>query len=692
MERRWLVLVTFFMFLLLSVFYLYRTPKVYLGKATIRIDREADKIMSVSEVFTLGGQDQDYLQTQYKLLQSRRVIGAVITNLHLEQNLRYARAKDIYKAVLADVVIVPIRLSRLVDVTAYHTDPEMAAKIANSVAEVYIQQNLNERLEKTLDAVRQLKAQIEFLRKDAQTSDEALQTFKEKYNVVSLEDDKKNNIDSTALNNAADALSRARAEADNDISFWEEVKKKVETLHSPKDEIPEIALSQVVVDIKKTINEQTASWASLTNRYKGRHPDLKAAKDSITALQARLESECDKIYEGMQLKADRSKKALEAAQKSLEEQQQKSLAMQRKRVDMAILQRTAESSKLLYDSVVSRMKETEVAEKIKSNNLFLVDPAVVPIRPARPNVLLVLVFGFLGGIAAAISLAFVANYLDNAVKGQDDVEGYLGLTFLGYVPHIAANNPVERDLEAHLHPSSSSSEGFRTIRAAVSLTNVQDKLHSIAVASTAPSEGKSLVASNFAIVTAQAGMRTLLVEADLRRPSVHKTFQLHSPVGMAAYLQGRVTNIQEIVHKTEIKNLDAICCGAIPSNPSELIGSERMSEFIREAVKLYDRVVLDCPPISAVSDPLIVAAKADGLIFVSKFNKIRREYAQKTVRRVQDAGIHILGAVINNIDFEGRDSYYYSQYYYQNRYYSSHYKSKPESGKEEAASTTSAKK
>ena len=239
MERRWLVLVTFFMFLLLSVFYLYRTPKVYLGKATIRIDREADKIMSVSEVFTLGGQDQDYLQTQYKLLQSRRVIGAVITNLHLEQNLRYARAKDIYKAVLADVVIVPIRLSRLVDVTAYHTDPEMAAKIANSVAEVYIQQNLNERLEKTLDAVRQLKAQIEFLRKDAQTSDEALQTFKEKYNVVSLEDDKKNNIDSTALNNAADALSRARAEADNDISFWEEVKKKVETLHSPKDEIPQ---------------------------------------------------------------------------------------------------------------------------------------------------------------------------------------------------------------------------------------------------------------------------------------------------------------------------------------------------------------------------------------------------------------------------------------------------------------------
>jgi capsular exopolysaccharide synthesis family protein len=187
-------------------------------------------------------------------------------------------------------------------------------------------------------------------------------------------------------------------------------------------------------------------------------------------------------------------------------------------------------------------------------------------------------------------------------------------------------------------------------------------------------EGKSLVASNFAIVTAQAGMRTLLVEADLRRPSVHKTFQMHSPVGVAAYLQAKVQSIDEIIHKTEIKDLDVVCCGAIPSNPSELISSSRMTDFIREAMKRYDRVVLDCPPISAVSDPLIVAAKSDGLIFVSKFNKIRREYAKRTVRRVEDAGIHILGAVINNIDFEGRDSYYYSQYYYQNRYYSSHYK------------------
>ncbi len=683
MERRWLALATFFMFVLLSVFYIYRTPKVYMGKATVRIDREADKIMAISDVFTLGGQDQDYLQTQYKLLQSRRVIGQVITNLHLMNDTRYAKSTDIFKSVLADVVIVPVRLSRLVEVTAYHTSPEMAAKMANEIANVYIKQNVDERVDKTMDAINQLKLKTEGLRLEAQKSDEALQMFKETNNVVSMEDDKKNNIDTTALANAADARDRAQAEADNSISAWLEVKKKVEELKAPKDEIPEIAANQSIIDLKKTLNEQTAAWASLTNRYKGKHPELKAARDGLQAVQARLENECDKVYESMRFKADRASKALEAAQKTLDDQKLKSLAMQRKRVEMLFLQRNAESSKLLYDSVVSRMKETQVAADIKSNNLLLVDPATIPYKAAKPNRTLVLLFGIMGGVAASVSLAFLANYLDNAVKGQDDVENYLGLTFLGYVPHIEATNPVERDLEAHLHPSSSASEGFRTVRAAVSLTNVPEKLHTIAVASTAPSEGKSLVAANFAIVTAQAGIRTLLVEADLRRPTVHKTFQLHSPVGIAAYLQGRVTNLDDIIHKTDVKNLEAICCGAIPSNPSELIGSERMSEFIREAVRRYDRVVLDCPPISAVSDPLIVAAKADGLLFVSKFNKIRREYALRTIKRVQDAGIHILGAVINNIDFEGRDSYYYSQYYYQNRYYSSHYKTKPEAGKEE---------
>jgi capsular exopolysaccharide synthesis family protein len=163
-------------------------------------------------------------------------------------------------------------------------------------------------------------------------------------------------------------------------------------------------------------------------------------------------------------------------------------------------------------------------------------------------------------------------------------------------------------------------------------------------------------------------------DGDLRRPSVHKAFSLHSPIGLAAYLMEEVKDLDSIVRKTEVPNLDVICCGSVPSTPSELIGSKRMAEFLKMLSEKYDRVVVDCPPISAVSDPLIIAAMTDGVVFVTKFNKIRREHARKSVQRVQNAGIHIIGNVLNDIDFEGKDSYYYSYYYYQNRYYSSHYR------------------
>jgi capsular exopolysaccharide synthesis family protein len=315
--------------------------------------------------------------------------------------------------------------------------------------------------------------------------------------------------------------------------------------------------------------------------------------------------------------------------------------------------------------------------------MVLVDPAPTPTGPIKPKVILTVIFGVFAGLVAGIGLAFFVNYLDDSIKSQDDVENTLGLAFLGYVPNIKTNSVVERDLQAHSHPQSNAAEGFRTIRATLSLTHKPEKLRLVSVTSTIPSEGKSLVASNLAIVSAQTGLRTLLVDADLRRPSVHKAFQLHSPIGLSAFLTGDTADLEDITHKTEVPNLDVICCGSVPTNPSELIGSARMKAFLDLVSDKYDRIVLDCPPISAVSDPLVIAAKTDGVVFVCKFNKIRREHARRSVQRIQAAGIHIMGVVINDIDFEGKDSYYYSYYYYQNRYYSSHYKTTPDKADKE---------
>ena len=353
--------------------------------------------------------------------------------------------------------------------------------------------------------------------------------------------------------------------------------------------------------------------------------------------------------------------------------------MNQKSIEYNNLYRSATQSEAMYNLALQRLKETELQEKDIVQNMHVVDKAAPQKNAIKPKKLLTALLGVIGGLGAGFGLAFFVNFLDDSIKSQEDIEGYLKLPFLGYVPNIKTTSIIERDLQAHLHPQSNSAEAFRTVRAAISLSNRADKLQVLAVTSTVPSEGKSLVASNHAIVTAQTGAQTLLVDCDLRRPSVHKAFQIQSPRGLTSYLLGREDSIDSIAHSTEVPNLDIICCGAVPNNPSELAGSQRMLDFIAEVRDKYEKVVFDCPPVSAVSDPLIIASSADGTIFVNKFNKIRREHASKTVQRVQDAGINIIGVCINDLDFEGKDSYYYSYYNYQNRYYASHYKSDTES-------------
>jgi capsular exopolysaccharide synthesis family protein len=273
-------------------------------------------------------------------------------------------------------------------------------------------------------------------------------------------------------------------------------------------------------------------------------------------------------------------------------------------------------------------------------------------------------------------LALFVNFLDDSIKSQDDVETYLRLPFLGYVPNIKTNSVVERYLQSHLYPQSNAAESFRTARAAVSLGPRGNKLRVLAVTCTLPHEGKSLVSCNLATVIAQTGLKTLLVDADLHRPTFHKTFQLKNPVGLTNYLKEKVNNVNELINTTEVPNLDVVSSGEAAEQPSELVASRRMVQFMQEISKQYDRVIIDCPPVLAFSDPLVLATMADGVIYVIKFNKVRRDHARKSIQRLLEVGANVCGVLLNDIDFEGRDSYYYSYYYLPNRHYSTYYRSR----------------
>jgi polysaccharide biosynthesis transport protein len=679
LERRWLIITAFISVFILSLIYLFKATPIFQATARLQINPETDNILKI-EGLAVGRQEQDYLQTQYKNLMSRSLLESVVLKLNLQDDERYAKRRDVIKAVALDLHITPVRLSRLVDISFEHPDGRRAALIANTIATNFVERNREEKINASLAVVDRLRDIVSNQKTNVESAERELQKYAEKHGKVSFEENV--NIISQALKQIDADHTKARNEAISARQMAEQLNSYL-TQGISIYTIPQVADNTDIQKLREELALVEATFAQLQQRYLPEHPDYMAAEKQVLSLKQSLTNQATDLVKAIRVKADMLEGTEGILKKEVADKELELLSLQAKRIQYNELKRIFEENNQLYKNVLAKTSETEITSRDKINNIVIRDPAYVPLSPVKPRILLTVFLGVVGGLGVALGLAFFVNYLDDSIKSQDDVETYLRLPFLGYVPNIKTNSVVERDLQSHLHPQSNAAEGFRTIRATISLTHKTEKFRVLAITSTIPSEGKSLVASNLAIVTAQTGLKTLLVDADLRRPSVHKAYQLHSPSGLSSYLTEETDGIESIAHKTEVPNLDVICCGSVPATPSELISSKRMMDFLQVVRTKYDRVILDCPPISAVSDPLVISAMSDGIVFVTKFNKIRREHARKSVQRIQNAGIHIIGAVLNDIDFEGKDSYYYSYYYYQNRYYASHYKTTPGDRKKE---------
>ena len=758
LERRWLVVATFLVVMILCVFYLFTATPIFSATTRLQIDNETENSMRMESFVMEGMQGQDYLQTQYKNLQSRslmetvlketqpnatilegiksgksspsqlaKLTGLAATNIieRLGQmaaagffgETKYtggnapALARDENKPLLVSgkfvfpekkeedenepiippsyesllgrvsggVSVTPIRLSRLVDVSVESSNRNEAALIANTIISKFLEQDNNRKRGKLTNAVDFLQTEAANLSDKVRDNFGALLTYKMENDIISLEESQ--NITLQALIQAQTDYDTAHSREVSAVAAAEEAARVFEETGN-YGTIPSVATDTEVRKIRGDLALAEAELAELLKRYLDKHPKVIEKRGKIESLKGGLASSERRIFDSILNQAKLAMATALSLQGVLVIRKSEQQGMNQKGIQYYALEREAKQSETLYNLALQRLKETELQEKDIVQNMHVIDLATAQMAPIKPKKMLTLFLGIVGGLGAGFGLAFFVNFLDDSIKSQDDVESYLKLPFLGYIPNIKTTSVIERDLQSHLHPQSNSAESFRTIRAAISLSQRAGDLQVMAVTSTIPAEGKSLVASNHAIVMAQTGAKTLLVDFDLRRPSVHKAFQLQSPRGLSSYLLGKVDSIEEIVHHAEVPNLDVICCGAVPNNPSELAGSQRMKDFIEEVRSKYDKIMFDCPPVSAVSDPLMIAAATDGIIFVSKFNKVRREHARKTVQRIQDAGINIVGVCINDLDFEGKDSYYYSYYYYQNRYYASHYKSDKPGGKD----------
>ena len=629
LERRWLVVATFAVVMVLCLFYLFTATSIFSATTRLQIDNETENAMRMESFVMEGNQGQDYLQTQYKNLQSRSLMKTVL--LETEQNAKIlegiksgkrtpsqlgelsglatgqveqrlqkmaiagffgptgysggnapALAREENKPLVpgkfvfpekkeqdenepvippsfesllgrvsGGVSISPIRLSRLVDVSVESPNRNEAALIANTIISKFLEQDNTRKRGKLTNAVDFLQTEAANLSDKVRDNFGGLLTYKRENDIISLEESQ--NVTLKALIQAQTAYDTAHSDEVSAVATAEEAARVFEETKQ-YGTIPSVAIDTEVRKIRGDLALAEAELAELLKRYLDKHPKVIEKRGKIESLEEGLANSERRIFDGILTQAQLAEATALSLQGVLAIRKSEQQAMNQKSIQYFALEREAKQSETMYNLALQRLKETELQEKDIIQNMHVIDLATAQMAPIKPKKMLTLFLGIVGGLGAGFGLAFFVNFLDDSIKSQEDVESYLKLPFLGYIPNIKTTSVIERDLQAHLHPQSNSAESFRTIRAAISLSQRAGDLHVMSVTSTIPSEGKSLVASNHAIVTAQTGAKTLLVDFDLRRPSVHKAFQLQSPRGLSSYLLGKVDSIEEIVHHTEVPN------------------------------------------------------------------------------------------------------------------------------------------
>jgi capsular exopolysaccharide synthesis family protein len=334
--------------------------------------------------------------------------------------------------------------------------------------------------------------------------------------------------------------------------------------------------------------------------------------------------------------------------------------MNRKAIDYGVLERDVESSKQIYQSLLQRAKETGVSGELKTSNIRIVDEADVSQDPVSPKRPLNLLLGLFGGAFCGIGVAFFFEYLDNRIKTPEDLESHLGLPAMGLIPKIVVKEGVGDPLISNGVPANFS-EAFRGLRTNILFSSAEEGARLLVVTSTGPGEGKTLVAANLAIGMAMAGQRVLLIDADMRRPRVHEALQIGRDPGLSNLLVG-AAKAAEVVRKTTVPNFFVLPSGNTPPNPAELLGSKRFAEFLGSLQQHFDLVVIDTPPVMAVTDAAVIGYRASGVLFVVAADATSRHAAQAALDQLEHAHVRFVGAVLNRVDLEG-NAYYYSKYY-----------------------------
>jgi len=673
--------------LLAVVVVLAMTP-IYRSTATIMIEANKAKVLSIEDVYSGISQNREFFQTQVEIIKAREVGIKTILKTKLWEHPEFdPRAKGdsflaslgvsnepkewtdalladaVYPAFAARLSIEPIRLSQLAKISFDSADAELAARVANAAAETYIQNELETRFKMTHQAGVWLQDQMTDLRKKLNESEKALQEYREKEGIVDL----KSVTQSGAGRQIEEVMGRLvdarmqRAQAENAYMQIKSAKSGGGDLSS----LPAVLRNPIVADAKRAEGMAERKLSELTQRYGKEHPKYLQAEGELESARDNLKRQVDSVVASVirEYEVARGTEAtLEGVLNNAKGQVQN---LNRKEGALSMYEREVEANRQMYDMFIKRAKETNVAGDLQTPIARVVDPAVVADGPVKPKKSLIVVVALFFGLFIGVLAALLRDRMDNTLKTSEDVEVRLKQPILTTLP-LLSQEEVERTKTARIfieQPNSIYAEAIRTARTGVLLTGIDLPQRTLVVTSSVPGEGKTTFSINLATAHAHT-KKTLLIDADMRRPAVSKGLEIPPGAkGLSNFVSGNAT-LKECLINVDGSTLMLMPSGAVPLNPLELLLSERFKEALTQLAKIFEVIIIDSPPVELVSDALVIAAQADGVIFVTKAESTPYQVARKGLQRLRRADGHVLGVVLNQFDVAKAEKYYgdYSGY------------------------------
>lgn len=712
-RRLWIPLSVILLVVTLTTIYNLRLPSIYEGVTRIEIGRE-DRAVNIKDVQISmgGGDDTQYLNTQLRILQSPKIAYLVVKRLDLEHNSEFApglsrpldlqsesaaealevsegesdeqaemqRLESFTAILLGNVEIRPVRDTRLVEIRYRHQAPELARKIADNWAEAYKDNNFNDVYNTNKDSGKFLTKTINDYKIKVQQSEERLLNFRRANEVIDFGE-----RENTVIARLG-ALNQTLLQAENERKNAEltyELSRGVADVTT----LPDIQRDPLIQDLNKKITDLRTVREQLLVEFTPEWPEVKKITQQLSQLEGELRAAHQRILSTLENQFKAAAQREESLRKAFTQQRIETLQQSEGAIQAKMLQQEIDTNRQMLDRLLQSQQGVELSTAgLLKNSIRVVEFSPRPRTPVAPkraqNIFLSALLALLGGVGLVLFL----DYVNNKIQSVEDIDRYLHLPALGVIPLLESGAKGRRLLGSggeesaeltrspagggsliltQVEANSSMAESYRQLRTALLLSSAGHAPRTILFTSSQPAEGKTTTAVNTAISLAQTGAAVLVIDADLRRPRVHKVFSLKNNSGLSSFLAGEGELASQI--QVALPNLYVLPVGPLPPNPAELLGSARMKQILETLASNFDHIIIDSPPVASFADSLILSSLVDGVIIVVKGGTTPREMAQRTRAHLQSVGARILGVVINQIKLQPHDYYYYSTYY--SRYY-----------------------